>query len=114
MNGRGLPFAGSRFWSARTGSVRVAVKRSVWRSAGSWSIRNESSGANVDVKRRSASSRTCEIRPESASPRYAVARLETHQELDATKTPLSLVTPDEVHESPWGGDDNVRPLAELD
>lgn len=58
MNGLILPGVGSRCCSATTGSVRVAVKSSVCRSAGNWSMRKDSSGAKVGVNSRSASSRT--------------------------------------------------------
>ena len=111
----GLPAAWGLDWSARTGSVRVAVKRRVCREAwsGSWSMMKESSGAKVGVRRRSASSRTCcRAGGESAPQKRARGESkEAHKELDALEAPLALVALDEVDEPAWGGNEDVGPLA---
>lgn len=75
------------------------------------------SGANVGVNSRSASSSTCA--GTNTASKFVAARLplspsRAHEEPGPTETPFSSVALDQIDQSAWCGDDDMRSFFELD
>lgn len=108
MKGFCLPGLGGASAIASMDGVRVAVKRHVCRSFGRTLKRCDSSGANVGVSSRSASSRTLE----RISDVNALIRA-SYQKLDSGKIPFIDGTPEMINNPARSRNDDMWPIAKF-